>query len=133
MNIGKRGAQLDGLNLVMKIQKKIQSIATERHRRNAIASILLPDGNLVTEHKDKEAIIFQTYKARLGSCVTPQMEFELSSLFTPIPGLEDLSAPFTKQEIDEVIKCMPVDKAQGPDGFNGLFLKKSWNIIKEDI
>jgi hypothetical protein len=94
---------------------------------------LLPYGNLATEHKDKEEIIFQTYKARLGSCAAPQMEFDLSSLFSPIPGLEDLSIPFTKQEIDEVIKCMPVDKAPGPDGFNGLFLKKSWHIIKEDI
>jgi hypothetical protein len=28
---------------------------------------------------------------------------------------------------------MPVDKAQGADGFNGVFLKKCWNIIREDI
>jgi hypothetical protein len=28
---------------------------------------------------------------------------------------------------------MPVDKAPGPDGFNGLFFKKCWHIIKEDI
>jgi hypothetical protein len=51
--------------------KFFQSIATERHRRNDIASILLLDGNLATEHKDKEEIIFQTYKARLGSSAAP--------------------------------------------------------------
>ena len=28
---------------------------------------------------------------------------------------------------------MPVDKAPGPDGFNGMFLKKCWHIIKEDV
>jgi hypothetical protein len=28
---------------------------------------------------------------------------------------------------------MPLDKAPGPDGFNDLFLKKCWHIIKEDI
>jgi hypothetical protein len=28
---------------------------------------------------------------------------------------------------------MPSDKAPGPDGFNGVFFKKCWNIIKEDI
>ena len=28
---------------------------------------------------------------------------------------------------------MANDKAPGPDGFNGMFLKKCWHIIKEDI
>jgi hypothetical protein len=28
---------------------------------------------------------------------------------------------------------MPTDKAFGPDGFNGLFMKKCWHIIKEDV
>jgi len=28
---------------------------------------------------------------------------------------------------------MPVDKAPGPDGFNEMFLKKCWHIIKEDV
>ena len=26
-----------------------------------------------------------------------------------------------------------MDKAPGPDGFNGMFLKKCWHIIKEDV
>jgi hypothetical protein len=61
------------------------------------------------------------------------MEFDMSILITPIPGLEELSTPFTKQEIDNMIKYMPADKALGPDGFNGIFLKSCWSIIKEDI
>jgi hypothetical protein len=61
------------------------------------------------------------------------MEFDLASLITPIPGLEELTVPFTRQEIDDVIKYMPVDKAPGPDGFNGLFRKSCWSTIKEDI
>ena len=28
---------------------------------------------------------------------------------------------------------MPPDKATGPDGFNGLFLKKCWPIVKESF
>jgi hypothetical protein len=37
------------------------------------------------------------------------------------------------KDIGNVITNMPVDKAPGPDGFNGVFLKKCWNIIREDI
>jgi hypothetical protein len=61
------------------------------------------------------------------------MQFDLATLITPTPGLEELSAPFTKEEIDEVVKHMSPDKAPGPDGFTGLFLKCCWNTIKEDI
>jgi hypothetical protein len=28
---------------------------------------------------------------------------------------------------------MPIDKAPGPDGFNGKFLKKCWDLVKEDF
>jgi hypothetical protein len=35
--------------------------------------------------------------------------------------------------MDLVIKEMPPDKAPGPDGFNGLFLKKCWPIVKEEF
>ena len=61
------------------------------------------------------------------------MRFNLADLIQPISGLEDLSIPFTTDEIDDVVKTMPVDKAPGPDGFNGQFLKSCWSIIKHDI
>jgi hypothetical protein len=31
------------------------------------------------------------------------------------------------------VKYFPIDKAPGPNGFNGKFLKKCWPIIKEDF
>jgi hypothetical protein len=36
-------------------------------------------------------------------------------------------------EILQVIKNMPNNNAPGLDGFNGLFIKKCWNIIKQDF
>ena len=41
--------------------------------------------------------------------------------------------PFLKEEIDLIVKHLPSDKAPGPDDFNGLFLKKCWDIIKSDF
>ena len=44
-----------------------------------------------------------------------------------------LSRPFKKEEMDLVINQMPSSNAPGPNGFNGLFLKKCWPIICEDF
>jgi hypothetical protein len=35
-----------------------------------------------------------------------------------------LQAPFTDNEIEDVIKDLPNDKSPGPDGFNNDFIKK---------
>jgi hypothetical protein len=61
------------------------------------------------------------------------MLFNLSNLISSTPGLEELSVSFITKEIDHVIKTMLADKSPRPDGFNGLFLKSCWSIIKHDI
>ena len=49
---------------------------------------------------------------------------DILSLIPKVQGLEVLTKPFEVQEIEKVIKELPIDKAPGPDGFNGLFMKK---------
>ncbi|XP_073360148.1 uncharacterized protein [Aegilops tauschii subsp. strangulata] len=61
------------------------------------------------------------------------MGFDLSSLIEPVEGLDILTKPFEKEEMDKIVKHMPVDKAPGPDGFNGLFFKRCWHIISQDF
>jgi hypothetical protein len=48
-------------------------------------------------------------------------------------NLEELVTPFTGQEINAVLKDLPTDKAPGPDGFNGYFFKKCWNMFRPNI
>lgn len=69
----------------------------------------------------------------MGCTSNPTMLYNLNELVQPSENLEYLSGPFSTIDIDKVIKQMPADKAPGPDGFNGMFLKKCWDIIKEDI
>ena len=113
--------------------KFFHAMASERFRRNSIARLVNSDGSEAVSHVEKEKVIYDTYKQRLGeSCARPML-FNLDQLITPTEGLEELSVPFTTDEIDEVVKHMPTDKAPGPDGFNGHFLKTSWHIVKQDI
>jgi hypothetical protein len=50
-----------------------------------------------------------------------------------VEGLNCISQPFSEEEVDNVIKHMKVDRAPGPDGFNGMFVKKCWRIIRKDF
>jgi hypothetical protein len=44
-----------------------------------------------------------------------------------------LDLPFSKSEIQLVVKQAPKEKASGPDGFIGLFFFECWDHIKEDL
>ena len=81
----------------------------------------------------KEAVLFQTYKERLGRSSQTDMRFDLRRIIKKVDGLHALSSPFTRNDIDQVVKELPSDRAPGPDGFSGSFIKSCWHIIKEDF
>ena len=93
------------------------------------------DDRLICDHNEKAAIIWNSYKARIGISDRPTMSFNLDSLISPntTVNFRSLEEPFTKEEIDGIVNCMPNDRAPGPDGFNGAFLKKCWPIVKENF
>ena len=74
-------------------------------------------------------------KKRIGTSDNPSMQFDLNSLITPNANIDfaSLEVPFTKEEMDAIVKEMPSDKSPRPDGFNGAFLKKCWHIVKEQF
>jgi hypothetical protein len=61
------------------------------------------------------------------------MTFNLSYLLGSNSELAWLEEPFTREEIDNVVRNLPNDKAPRPDGFNNEFIKKCWNFIKDDL
>ena len=44
-----------------------------------------------------------------------------------------LTDPFSISEIDAAVAACDSSKSPGPDGFNFMFIKNSWDLIKEDI
>jgi hypothetical protein len=106
--------------------------ATQRFRFNTITELEDQNGTLITDHRCKEAIIWDEFNNRLGSTTTPLMLFDLHHLIAP-RDLTSLLQSYTHDEIDKVVKEMPTNKAPGPDGFNGAFYKSCWETIKHDI
>jgi hypothetical protein len=88
---------------------------------------------MVQDHAGKAGMLWAALRHRMGSTSSPNMTFDLSLLIQPVNDLDSLVGPFLQEEIDLIVRKMPLDKAPGPDGFNGLFLKKCWHIVKQDF
>jgi hypothetical protein len=87
-------------------------VATQSYRRNYITSIKDEDGSFITNHDHKAAIIWNSYKNRLGITNNLVMSFDLDHLVTR-HELSHLDDPFTLEEIGTVLKEIPPDKSPG--------------------
>jgi hypothetical protein len=113
--------------------KFFHSMATERFRKNVISQITDDTGRMVSNHEEKSALFWNEFRRRLGSSVDTDMQFDLQAIVKQHDNLENLCSPFSTEEIDNVILDLPSDKSPSPDGFNNLFIKKCWPIIRNDM
>lgn len=79
------------------------------------------------------ALFTAAYRDLLGNSQAREHTIDLDFLQLERFDLSDLEQVFTEQEIWEVIKSMPTDRAPGPDGFTGAFFIRAWPIIKVDL
>jgi hypothetical protein len=87
---------------------------------------------MITSHEAKEIFLWESYKQRLGTSKFTHIYFDIEELLVRVESLEVLEKPFTKEEINAIIKELPTDKSPGPDGFNSDFLKKCYPIVCQD-
>jgi hypothetical protein len=112
--------------------KVFQALASQSLRRNSIPSLTLADGTVVSDHELKVGALWNSFRDRLGISEFTNMTFDLHFLIQPVQ-LPVMDVPFTKEDIDTVIKEMAPNRAHGPDGFNGFFMNKCWHIICDDF
>ncbi|KAM0864696.1 hypothetical protein ACQ4PT_043753 [Festuca glaucescens] len=68
----------------------------------------------------------------LGTIHNRDYTLDLAELGLRSMDLSELDEEFTEQEVWEVIKEVPQDRAPGPDGFIGAFYQHAWQWIRQD-
>lgn len=79
------------------------------------------NGQVATGHDDITAVVDRYYEEILGSAPEQQFSLDLECLDLPNRDLSHLEVEFSPEEVRNIIKAMPLDKAPGPDGFTGRF------------
>ncbi|KAJ1287483.1 hypothetical protein BS78_02G013300 [Paspalum vaginatum] len=106
--------------------------ACHRSRKNFIADLHV-DGRTVSEPNLMSSELFAHFNEVLGKEYSRLHGINLQRLNLPEVDLEGLDYCFSEEEIWNVIRELPSEKAPGPDGFTGLFYRVAWPIIKGDV
>ena len=97
-----------------------------RKRRKYIASLKNQGGSLVWSNNDKQQVLQEYFENLIGKKVRRQHTLQWQHLqintIQQSTGLE-LDRPFTEDELDQAVRCLPSEKAPGPDGFTNDFYK----------
>jgi len=113
--------------------KVFQAMASISHRKNSIASLTVPGGDIqVTNHEQKAGLLWANFKNRMGVSEFSNITYDLNNLLDR-HDLRQIEGTFDDTDFEAVVKSIPLDHAPGPDGFNGKFIRHCWHIIKNDF
>jgi hypothetical protein len=88
---------------------------------------------IVIDQERKVEVFLEAYTQLLGTIVLRDHGINLQELNIKMANVEELENLFSEEEIWNVIKELPPDRAPGPDGFIGAFYQRAWPVIKRDI
>lgn len=119
-----------------------QARAAARKRTNRIQRLVRDDGSLCDTQGQIKGLVQQFYEKLFTSEHCDAADVVLDAIpqkITPIPQKitpemnEDLSKPYTNEEIKAALFQMGPTKAPGPDGFPALFYQNHWDFLGEEI
>ena len=88
---------------------------------------------MVTAHHDKAHALFNHYTQQLGSSPTRLRTLDWDLLDIQAHNLDHLDVQLTEEEVRRAVLDTPAEKAPGPDGYNGLFYRTCWQVIRHDL
>lgn len=112
--------------------KLFQAVANKRRSKNFIPKVR-HGAEFITDQGRIEEAFADVYDNLLGKTHARDCIMDLQYIGMDQIDLSDLEAIFTEEEVWQVIKEIPSDRAPGLDGFIGVFYHKAWPVIKHDI
>lgn len=98
-----------------------------------ITELVTPQDITISAHKDKEQVLWDEFRQRLGISEFSGFTIQPSALINSSSQLQHLEEPFTVEEIKRIVKALPNNQSPGLDGFNNEFAKAAWPVIKQDF
>lgn len=116
--------------------KFFHSYATSHKRNNMIRKLLYSDGRMVDSELDitKEVVVqFQKIFTQPSPSQEAQSNMELNVNYLPFTVIQDLSQPYSEEEITAALFDFHPSKASGPNGLPAIFYQKFWPQIRLDV
>jgi len=113
--------------------KKFHGIMSTRKRRNAIPFFLV-NGMMVEGVNNVRGAVFSHFSTHFQGVGVepPTMEALNFRLLTPREGVS-LIKPFSVEEVKAAVWDCDSFKCPGPDGISFGFIKKIWDMLKDDM
>uniref|UniRef100_A0A803P912 Reverse transcriptase n=1 Tax=Cannabis sativa TaxID=3483 RepID=A0A803P912_CANSA len=111
--------------------------ANSRKKKNSITGLLDQNARWVSENRMVGRVACKYFQQLFTA--QPASEAELKEFQSIVPNKisretnEYLTAPFTKDEVLQAMRAIHPHKAPGNDGMPGLFYRKFWPIIGEEV
>jgi hypothetical protein len=102
-------------------------------RRKKLIRSLDHDGQTVVTKDRKAKLAIEFYEQILGSPSVHSNSINLDILDLRCANMPELCERFTEEEVWNVIRSLPQNKASGPDGFTAHFLQATWPVIRADL
>ena len=109
--------------------------ASRRRRRNRIARLKKPDGQVTKNVQEMRDLATSFYRELYTSEGTSNMDAVLNTVPTKVTAAmnSSLLAAFSEKEVKEALFQMFPTKSPGPDGFPAHFFQRHWDLCGTEV